>query len=190
GPAATVWHGTERGRVRRCRHGEDTAGLILATRRQQLALGMKGQGGNWGGVLQVGGGEGRLTAIPGAYPVGGGQGTIAPVGAEEQPGDAPREAQAMQRVTAGEGEDRDLSLGGADGQALARDVPRGRADHGGVAGKGEIRLPLQVPEPAGRFFSGWIEAVCEQMPAAGMEGHVVLDPLGGMNHGTNGRQSP
>src|SRR5262249_36106893 len=108
------------------------------------------------------------------------------VGAEEHTGDAPRVRHALQNLAAGEATDRDLSPRGADGQALARGVPNGRADHAGVARKGQSRLPLQVPELAGRFLEGRVDTVREQMPAAGMEGHVVLGPLGGMSEGAPG----
>src|SRR5262249_32871793 len=132
----SVWPGREEGSVLRCWHGEDPAGKILASRCQQLALGMKRQCENWRGMLQLGGRKGRLPAIPDTSPVAGGPGTIAPVGAEEHPGDATREGHALHNFAAGEAADRDLALRGADSQVLSRGVPGGRADHAGVAGKG------------------------------------------------------
>src|SRR5262245_23927208 len=104
-------------------------------------------------------------------------------------GDASREPQGLQRFSAREAADRDLSLRSTDDQALSRCVPGSRAYHTGVAGKGQRRLPLQVPEQAVRLVGGWMEPMREQMPAAGMEGQVVLDPFGRMNEGAHGQDS-
>src|SRR5438105_1705147 len=113
---------------------------------------MERQRGDRRGVLQKGGREGSLLAIPDTRSLSGSQGTVAPVGAEQHPGEPPREREALQNLTAGEAANHDLAVRRTDGQALPPGVPGGRAHDEGTPGKGEGGLPLQVPEPAVRLF--------------------------------------